>query len=164
MVDDPATPDICNFQAPPDQGIPDGDQRWPSRAPSVEQDVALLAWLQSSPNLSAPSTGYICDALLQWAMLGEPWPDPVEPLAGTECDHLDLLEQVTERFSWRIHDAQPLARKFDLARIARELGNAIRCQRDPEDLRGSLDRELVHRMPWLAAAPAPVQLADGRVL
>ena len=132
--------------------------------PPLEQDLALLAWLQASSNLSAQSTGYICDALLQWAMLAELWPDPVEPLTGPECDHLDLLEQVTERLSWRIHDAQPLARKFDLARIARELGHAIRCQRDPEALRGSLEREMVHRMPWLAAAPAPVRLADGRVL
>jgi hypothetical protein len=141
------------------------DQKRPAALqPSLEQDLALLAWLQSSSNLSAQSTGYICDALLQWAMLGELWPDPVEPLAGPECDHLDLLGQVTERLSWRIHDAQPLARKFDLARIARELGNAIRCQRDPEALRGSLERELVHRLPWLAAAPAPVRLADGRVL
>ena len=38
--------------------------------PSLEQDLALLAWLQSSSNLSVQSTGYICDALLQWAMLG----------------------------------------------------------------------------------------------
>ena len=139
----------------------------PSRAgetPSLEQDLGLLAWLQSSPTLSSQSTGYICDALLQWAMLGEPWPDPVEPVAGPACDHLDLLGQVTERLSWRIHDAQPVARKFDLARIARELGHAIRCQRDPEALRGSLERELVHRMPWLAGTPAPVRLADGRVL
>lgn len=132
--------------------------------PSLEQDLALLAWLQSSSNLSAQSTGYICDALLKWAMLGELWPDPVEPRAGSECDHLDLLGQVTERLSWRIHDAQPLARKFDLARIARELSNAIRCQRDPEALQGSLERELVHRMPWLAEAPTPVRLDDGRVL
>ena len=132
--------------------------------PSLGQDLALLAWLQSSSNLSAQSTGYICDALLQWVMLGEPWPDPIEPLAGPECDHLDLLGQVTERLSWRIHDAQPLARKFDLARIARELANAIRCQRDAEALSGSLEREMVHRMPWLAAAPAPVRLNDGREL
>ncbi len=97
-------------------------------------------------------------------MLGEHWPDPAEPGAGAECDHLDLVVQVTERLSWRIHDARPLARKFDLARIARELGNAIRCQRDPEALRGSLERELVHRMPWLAAVPASVRLDDGRVL
>lgn len=34
---------------------------------SLEQDMALLAWLQSSSNLSAQSTGYICEALLQWA-------------------------------------------------------------------------------------------------
>ena len=143
-----------------------GDSQ-PSRAgetPSLVQDLGLLAWLQSSPNLCSQSTGYICDALLQWAMLGELWPDPVEPPAGPECDNLDLLGQVTERLSWRIHDAQPLARKFDLARIARELSNAIRCQRDPEALRGSLERELVHRMPWLAEAPTLVRLDDGRVL
>ena len=132
--------------------------------PSLEQDVALLAWLQTSSNLSAQCTGYICDALLQWAMLVEAWPDPEEPLAGSNCDHLDLLGQITERLSWWVHDAQPLARKFELARIARELGNAIRCQRDPEALRGSLMRELVHCRPWLASAPTPVRLADGRVL
>ena len=132
--------------------------------PSLDQDLEWLAWLQSSPNLSAQSSGYICDALLQWAMLGEQWPDPVEPPAGPECDHLDFLCQVTQRLSWRIHDIQPVSRKFQLAGIARELANAIACQRDPELLRGSLDRELVHRMPWLATAPAPVRLADGRVL
>ena len=139
----------------------------PSRAgdpPSLEQDLELLAWLQSSPSLSSQSTGYICDALLEWAILGERWPDPAEPSAGPACDHLDLVEQVAERLSWRVHDAQPLGRKFDLARIARELGNAIRCQRDPEALRGSLERERVHRMPWLASAPKPVRLSDGRVL
>ena len=134
------------------------------KQPSFAEDLSLLVWLQASGDLTAGTTGYICDALLQWAMLGERWPDPAEPSAGPECDHLDLVEQVAERLSWRIHDAQPLGQKFDLARIARELGNAIRCQRDPEALRGSLERELVHRMPWLEAAPAPVRLADGRVL
>ena len=165
MADDSDTPEVFIHHAPTDRLTPHGDQRWPSDVqPSFEGDMALLAWLQSSPRLSAQSTGYICDALLQWAMLGEPWPDPLEPLAGSECDHLNLLEQVTVRLSWRIHDAQPLARKFDLARIARELGNAIRSQRDPEALCGSLERELVHRMPWLAAPPVPVPLSDGRVL
>ena len=51
-----------------------------------------------------------------------------------------------------------------MARMARELSKAIRCQRDPEALRGSLERELVHRMPWLAEAPTLVRLDDGRVL
>lgn len=66
-----------------DPSVPRIDQRWPSdHPPSLEQDLALLAWLQSSQNLSSQSTGYICDALLQWAMLGEQWPDPAEPAAG----------------------------------------------------------------------------------
>jgi hypothetical protein len=132
--------------------------------PSLDQDLEWLAWLQSSPNLSAQSTGYICDALLQWVMLGERWPDPVVPPAGPGCDHLDLLCQLTQRLSWRIHDVQLVSRKFQLAGVARELANAIACQRDPELLRGSLERELVHRMPRLVTAPAPVRLADGCVL
>jgi hypothetical protein len=158
MSDDSATPEVVHPQHPAADNLASDKQ------PSLEEDLSLLLWLQASQGLTAKTTGYICDALLQWAILGEPWPDPVEPLAGPDCDHLDLLGQITERLSWRIHDAQPLARKFDLARIARELSNAIRCQRDPEALRGSLERDLVHRMPWLAEAPAPVRLANGRVL
>lgn len=158
MSDDSATREVVHAQ---DLAA---DNQSSDKQPSFEEDLSLLLWLQASGDLAAETAGYICDALLQWAMLGEAWPDPVEPLAGPECVHLDLLEQVTERLSWRIHDAQPLARKFDLARIARELGNAISCQRDPAALRGSLERQLVHRMPWLAEAPARVRLADGRVL
>jgi hypothetical protein len=46
-------------------------------SPSLVQDLSVVAWLQTSEQLSAGATGYLCDALLQWVLLtGEPWPDP----------------------------------------------------------------------------------------
>ncbi len=110
------------------------------------------------------ATGYLCDALLQWAMLGEGWPDPAEPAAGPECDHLEVLVQIAERLVRRAVVAQPLSRRFELAGVGWELSNAIRCQRDPQALEDSQWRDTVHRMPWLAGPRAPVLLADGRVL
>ncbi len=140
-------------------------QPWPSAPPpTVEQDLSVLAWLQCSHELSAEATGYLCDALLQWALLGEGWPDPAEPLAGPVCDHLEVLVQIAERLVRRAVVAQPLSRRFELAGIGRDLSNAIRCQRDPQALEDSQWRDMVHRMPWLAGPPAPVLLADGRVL
>jgi hypothetical protein len=145
--------------------VPPAGQQWPSDPPpSLEEDLSVLAWLQCSHALSPEATGYICDALLQWAMLGGSWPDPAEPAAGPDCDHLEALVQITERLVRRAVAAQPLSRRFELADVGRELGNAIRCQRDPQALADSQWRDMVHRMPWLAGPPAPVVLDDGRVL
>jgi len=150
---------------PFDPTVPLAGQQWPSDPPpTFEQDLSVLAWLQCSHKLSAEATGYICDALLQWAMLGEPWPDPAAPAASPDCDHLEVLVQITERLIRRAVVAQPLPRRFQLARVGRELSNALRCQRDPQALADSQWLDMVHRMPWLAGPPAPVLLADGRVL
>ena len=48
--------------------------------------------------------------------------------------------------------------------VGRELSYAIRCQRDPQQLAESIEREMVHRMPWLARPPAPVLFPDGSVV
>ena len=136
----------------------------PGRPPSLEQDLSTVAWLQTSDQLSVEATGYVCDALLQWALLGEQWPDPAEPMGTGRGDHLALLEGVVERLVRRAQVVQPLAVRFALARVVRELATAVRCHRDPEGLAESQWRDLVHRMPWLTQPPAPVVLADGRVL
>jgi len=140
------------------------DGQWPSDPPpTLEQDLAVLAWLQCSPDLSSDTTGYLCDALLQWALLGGDWPDPAEPVAGPHCDHLEALVQIAERWMQRAM-TEPIGRRLELAHVGRGLGTAIACERDPQALAGSRWRELVHREPWLAGPPAPYVLPDGRVL
>jgi hypothetical protein len=144
-------------------GPPAGGE-WPSHPPTaIEQELGVLAWLQSSPQLSSDTTGYLCDALLQWALLGGTWPDPTEPVAGPDCDHLEALVQITERWMRRAM-AEPIDRRLELAFLGRTLGTAIACQRDPDALADSQWRELVHRQPWLADPPSPYVLPDGRVL
>jgi len=149
-----------------DPTVPPTAEQWPADPPpTLEQDLAVLAWLQASHQLSGEATGYICGALLEWVLLGEPWPrDPAEPVAGPDCDHLEALVQITERWVGRSVAAVPISRRFEMAMVGRELSYAIRCQTDPQQLAESIDREMVHRMPWLAGPPAPVLFADGRVL
>ncbi len=125
--------------------------------------LLVVRWGQLQ-QLSSDCTDYLCAALLEWSMLGELWPDPAEPIAGPDCDHLEALVQITERLVRHAVVAQPISRRFELARVGRELGTAIRCQRDPQALAESRWRELVHRQPWLASPPAPVVLPDGRAL
>lgn len=133
--------------------------------PTLEQDLSVLSFLETHrEQLSSDCTDYLCAALLEWSLLGELWPDPVAPMAGPGCDHLKVLVQITERLVGHAVVAPPAARRFALARVGRELGTAIRCQRDPQALAESQWRELVHRQPWLAAPPGPVVLPDGRVL
>jgi len=104
-----------------------------------------------SRQLSGEASGYICGALLEWVLLGEPWPrDPVEPIAGPDCDHLEALLQITNRWAARSVAADPVSRRFEMAIVGRELTQAIRCQSDPQGLAESIEREMVHRMPWLA--------------
>jgi hypothetical protein len=149
---------------PVDPTPPPSDQ-WPDPLPPLERDRSVLAWLHGSDQLSAGATGYLCDALLEWALIGLGWPqEEVEPAAGPDCDHLQVLVHITERMTQRIVLAQSVSAKFDLARVGRLLSQAVACQRDPEALQQSLDRELVHRMPWLAGPPQPVVFADGRTL
>jgi hypothetical protein len=149
-----------------DPTVPPIDEQWPADPPpTLEQDLAVLAWLQASHQLSGEATGYICGALLEWVLLGEPWPrDPAEPVAGPECDHLEALVQITERWVRRSVVAVPISRRFEMAMVGRELSFAIRCQADPLQLAESIEREMMHRMPWLAGPPAPVLFADGTVL
>ena len=84
-----------------DPTVPPTDEQWRADPPpTLEQDLAVLAWLQASHQLSGEATGYICGALLEWVLLGEPWPrDPAEPIAGPECDHLEALVQIAERWA-----------------------------------------------------------------
>lgn len=158
MTDDPS----LTF----DPTVPLPGQQWPEDPlPSLEQDRSVLAWLHGSDQLSAGAIGYLCDAMLEWALTGSSWPqEELEPTAGPDCDHLQVLVQITERLAQRIVLAESVSAKFDLARVGRLLSHAVACQRDPEALQQSLDREMVHRMPWLAGPPAPVVFPDGRML
>jgi hypothetical protein len=131
--------------------------------PTLEQDLGVVAWLQGSTQLSSATTGYLCDALLAWALLGGDWPDPAEPLAGPDCDHLEALGQLIDRWRRRAL-AEPIGRRLELAHVGRGLATAVACQRDPDALAEGQWREMVHRQPWLAGPPAPCVLADGRVL
>ncbi len=146
--------------------VPPPGQPWPDdRLPSLEQDRSVLAWLHGSDQLSAGAIGYLCDALLVGVLVGLSWPqEGSEPAAGPDCDHLQVLVQIAERLTQRIVLAQPVSAKFDLARVGRLLSHAVACQRDPDALQQSLDRELVHRMPWLDGPPAPIVFPDGRTL
>ena len=159
-------PDIPFLPDDDDPTVPPAGQRWSTDSqPTLEQDLSVLAWLETHrEQLSSDCTDYLCAALLEWSMLGELWPDPAEPIAGPDCDHLEALVQITERLVRHAVVAQPTARRFELARVGRELGTAIRCQRDPQALAESRWRELVHRQPWLTSPPSPVVLPDGRAL
>lgn len=156
MPDDPSSP-FDPTESPAEQQPAD-------LLPPLEQDRAVLAWLHSSDQLTAGATGHLCEALLEWALLGSSWPHETEPAAGPDCDHLQVLVQITERLTQRITLAQPVSAKFELARIGRHLSQAVACQRDPDALQQSLDRELVHRMPWLAGPAPQVVYDDGRTL
>lgn len=154
-----------NPAVPPDPTVATADWVRPSDPLiTLEQDRSVLAWLHGSNQLSPATTGYLSEALLEWALLGLSWPEEAEPTAGPDCDHLQALAQIAERLQQRIVLAQPLSAKFDLGQVGRLLNRAIRCELDPVALQDSLDRELVHAMPWLAGPPAPVVLADDRVL
>ena len=140
------------------------DDPWPADPlPTLEQDLSVVAWLQGSTQLSSATTGYLCDVLLAWALLGGEWPDPVEPVAGPDCDHLEALVQMVDRWRRRAM-AEPIGRRLDLAHVGRGLATAVVCQRDPDALAESQWRETLHRQPWLAGPPAPCRLADGHVL
>ena len=131
----------------------------------LQADLEVLAWLETErQQLSAECTDYICSALLEWSMLGQQWPDPVEPPAARNGDHLSLLIGITQRLTRHALGAQPRSRRYELAAVVRQLTMALACQRDPQAVAESQWRELVHRQPWLAQAPAPVQLPDGSVL
>ncbi len=137
----------------------------PGITSALQADLEVLAWLETDrQQLSAECTDYICSALLEWAMLGEGWPDPTEPTAGRDGDHLTSLVRITERLTRHVLAAQPRSRRYELAAVVRQLTLAIACQHDPQAVAESQWRETVHRQPWRAQPPTPVQLPDGRVL
>jgi hypothetical protein len=86
------------------------------------------------------------------------------PVGAAFGVHLGVLEAIVVRLLVRTRIVQPLELRFTLARVGRELATAVRCQRDPEGLTASQWREMSHQMPWLACPPAPIVLADGRLL
>jgi hypothetical protein len=130
--------------------------------PSLEHDLAVVEWLQCSGALSAETTGYLCDALLQWTLLGGSWPVPAAPPGLADDDHLQELVRLHERWLRRALGAPP-SRRLELAYVGRALGVAIRCEQDPRALAESQWRELVHLDPRLGPQPASGVLPDGRV-
>lgn len=125
----------------------------PADWPTLDEDLSVLAWLQiTREQLSPVCTSHLCGALLEWSMTGDGqlWPDPVEPAAGRDCDHLELLVQITKRLISRITGAPTVSARFDLARVGRELSHAVAGQRDPQALAEAQGRELLQRMPRLA--------------
>ena len=133
-------------------------------APTLAQDLGVLAWLENTRDqLSAAALDYLCGALLEWSMIGagQSWPDPHPPEAGRDCDHLELLVTITNRWIGRISAATAGADRWELARIGRELSHAIAAQRDSQALAEAKSREMLARMPWLAWPPPPVQFAGG---
>jgi hypothetical protein len=70
--------------------------------PTLEHDREVLSWLQCSTQLSSDVSGYLCDTLLDWALRGRGYPQMAVPDAGPDCDHLQALQQIIERFPRRI--------------------------------------------------------------
>ena len=125
-----------------------GDSPPGRRLPPIEHDLGIVEWLQSSHELSAETTGYLCDALLQWTLCGGSWPEPVAPPGRADGDHLEQLTAAHERWLVRALDA-PVRRRLELAHVGRALGVAVRCERDPHGLAESQWREMVHLDPRL---------------
>lgn len=114
--------------------------------PTLAHDLSTLAWLEAySTQLSPDCTDYICSALLEWAMLGELWPEPT--LRDDSGSHLDQLELITQRLQQQLPQIDPLERRLQLARAGRELRAAASAHRaatgrspaahDPADRAGS---------------------------
>ena len=106
-------------------------------------------------------TGYLCDTLLDWALRGRGYPQMALPDAGPDCDHLQVLQQIIERFPRRIAEAETVADKLELGHVGRLLARAYRASWDPQGVQDAFDRELVMAMPWLAGPPVAYRLADG---
>ena len=134
------------------------------RPPSLEDELAVLVFLECSRQLSPNTAGYVTEALLQWALF-EPTvsPDPMPP-PDSRLSHLQVLEQLTARWSGRAQTAASVAGKLAMGRIGRQLTLAVQCERDPQGLSDGLWREDVQRMPWLATPLPPLRYPDGSVL
>lgn len=146
---------------PFDPTIPTAGQVWPSDPlPDLEHDREVLSWLQCSPQLSGAVTGYLVDALLDWAVSGRGYPQMAPPDAGPDCDHLQALQQIIERIPQRIAEAPTVADKLELGRAGRMLSRAFWAAWDPQGVQDAIDRELVMAMPWLAGPPASIEIPD----
>jgi hypothetical protein len=132
--------------------------------PSLEDDLAVLAFLGGSRQLSTNTTSYVIEVLLQWALF-EPTvsPDPMPP-PEDGLSHLEVLEQIAARWSGRAQTAAGVAGKLAMGRIGRQLALAVQSERDPQGLSEALWREYVQRMPWLAEPLPPLHYPDGSVL
>ena len=132
--------------------------------PSLEDELAVLAFLECSRELSADTTGYLTEALLQWALF-EPTvsPDPTPP-PEHGLSHLAVLERIAASWSRRSQSAASVTGKLALGRIGRQLVLAVQCQREPDLLSEALWREDLQRMPWLAAPLPPARYRDGSAL
>jgi hypothetical protein len=145
-----------------DPTVPPAGQQWPADPlPDLEHDREVLHWLQCSPQLSSEVTGYLCDALIDWALTGRGFPQMALPDAGPDCDHLQALQQIIDRFPQRIAQAPTVAEKLELGRAGRMLSRAYWASWDPQGVQDAIDRELVMAMPWLAGPPAPLEAPDG---
>lgn len=133
--------------------------------PPLERDRQVLAWLQCSAELDGAVTGYICDALLDWALNGgRPYPDMSPPHDGPDGNHLQALVEILDRFEQRIAETPTVASKLELGRAGRLIRRAVRAAHDPNGVRDAIDRELLTGMPSLGDPPPPYVFADGSVL
>ena len=148
-----------------DSTVPPASEQWPSDPlPALEHDLEVLSWLVCSPQLGGEVTGYLCDALADWALAGHGYPQMALPEAGPDCDHLQAMKVIIDRIPQRIIDADSVAQKMDLGRFGRLLSRAFWASWDPQAVRESVDRELIVVMPWEAGPPAPDHLPGGGVL
>ena len=132
--------------------------------PSLEDELAVLVFLECSRQLSPNTAGYVTEALLQWALF-EPTvsPDPMPP-PDSRLSHLEVLDQIATRWSGRSQTAASVAGKLAMGLIGRQLTLAVQCERDPQGLSDALWREDLQRMPWLAEPLPPLRYPDGSVL
>lgn len=116
--------------------MPDHREHQHNADPTLEQDLGVVEWLHCSGALTAESTGYLCDALLLWTLLGGAWPEPVPPALHPGNGHLEVLAQLHDRWLQRAL-AEPIGRRLELATVGRLLGAAVRCGRDSQALAGT---------------------------
>ena len=115
-------------------------EQWPSDSlPDREDDLEVLSWLACSPQLGGEVTGYLCDALQNWALAGRGYPPMALPKARPDCDHLQALKVIIERIPQRIIDAAGVAEKMDLGRFGRLLAHAFWASWNPQAVRESVD-------------------------
>ena len=132
--------------------------------PALERDLATVAWLETTQQLSEACTDHILTALIDWCAAGQRWPEPSPPAAGQRCDHLDALVQATHRLRQHALQGHSATPRYELAALVRGLALAIACQQDPTAVAEEQWRATVQRQPWRADAPAPIYLPDGRLL